>query len=128
MFTCVIRYEVNLEKVDEFRAYARSWIALIEKYGGSHHGYFVPEPEADDMPEATFSFPGLGRNAPEEVGYALFSFPDIESYEAYRRNVSTDPACIAATNRFNAKPAFRSYERAFLRPLLREDLGMVDPT
>ncbi|MCG3212611.1 MAG: hypothetical protein FOGNACKC_06281 [Anaerolineae bacterium] len=33
MFTCLIRYEVDLEKLNEFKAYARSWIGLIEKYG-----------------------------------------------------------------------------------------------
>lgn len=121
MFTCIIRYEVNLDNLEAFRSYARSWIVLIEKYGGTHHGYFVPEPDADDMPEARFSFPGLGKTAPEDIGYALFSFPDVMSYEKYRAEVSTDPACIAATERFNAEPAFSGYERAFLRPIFRED-------
>ncbi len=60
MFTCFVRYEVDLEKLSEFIAYARAWILLIEKYGGTHHGYFMPGGPADDMPEATFSFPGLG--------------------------------------------------------------------
>lgn len=119
MFTCVIRYEVNLEQVDAFRAYAYSWIELIEKYGGTHHGYFVPEPEADDMPEPHFSFPGLGRSAPTNIGYALFSFPDVASYDAYRADVSADPECIAATKRFNANPAFSGYERTFLRPIFK---------
>ena len=123
MFTCVIRYDVNLEQLEEFRAYARAWIVLIEKYGGTHHGYFVPEPDATDMPDPHFSFPGLGRSAPSNSGYALFSFPDVESYDRYRADVSTDPACISATERFNATPAFSGYERAFLRPIFREDLA-----
>ena len=120
MFTCVIRYEVDLENVEGFRAYARDWIALIEKYGGIHHGYFVPEPDADDMPEAKFSFPGLGKSAPPNIGYALFSFPDVESYEKYRVDVSADPGCVAATERFKAAPAFSGYERTFLRPIFPE--------
>lgn len=120
MFTCIIRYEVNLDQLDGFRAYARSWIALIEKYGGTHHGYFVPEPAADDMPEPHFSFPGLGRTAPANIGYALFSFPDVESYDRYRADVSADPECIAATKRFNAAPAFSGYERTFLRPIFAQ--------
>ena len=41
-FTCVIRYTVEPDRMDELRAYAHSWIALIRKYGGEHHGYFVP--------------------------------------------------------------------------------------
>lgn len=43
MFTCCIRYTVDLDKLDEFREYARSWISLIRKYGGVHHGYFIPQ-------------------------------------------------------------------------------------
>lgn len=123
MFTCAIRYNINLDNLDEFRAYARSWIALIDQYGGTHHGYFVPEPENDDMPKPHFSFPSLGRRAPENIGYALFSFPDVASYDRYRAEVSADPECHAATVRFNARPAFSSYERAFLRPIFREDVA-----
>ena len=122
MFTCVIRYEVDLEHVEEFRAYARAWIVLIERYGGTHHGYFVPEPDAEDMPEARFSFPGLGKTAPTNNGYALFSFSAVASYDKYRTDVSADPDCIAATERFNATPCFMGYERAFLRPILRDDI------
>ena len=36
MFTCLIRYEVDLNKLSEFRAYASAWIGPIEKYGGNH--------------------------------------------------------------------------------------------
>lgn len=117
MFTCIIRYEVNLDQLEGFRAYARSWIALIEQYGGTHHGYFVPEPTAIDMPTPHFSFPGLGKSAPSHIGYALFSFPDVDTYDRYRADVATDPKCIAATERFNAAPCFTGYERSFLRPI-----------
>lgn len=120
MFTCVIRYDVDLDRVEEFRAYATAWIDLIEKYGGTHHGYFVPEPDADDFPDPHFSFPGLGRVAPQAVGFALFSFPDVESYNKYRKDVSTDPGCVAATERFNAAPCFTGYERGFFRPILSQ--------
>jgi len=59
MFTCVIRYQIEPDRLDEFREYARTWIALIRKYGGTHHGYFVPGTDADSLPNAAFSFPGL---------------------------------------------------------------------
>lgn len=118
MFTCVIRYEVNVDNLDGFRAYAEAWISLVEKYGGTHHGYFVPEPGATDLPDAQFSFPGLGRPASADVGYALFSFPDVAGYDTYRAAVAADPDCIAATERVKAQPAFSGYERAFLRPIL----------
>jgi hypothetical protein len=42
MFTCLVKYEVDLAKLSEFKEYATAWISLIEKYGGTHHGYFIP--------------------------------------------------------------------------------------
>ena len=60
MFTCLVRYVVDLEKLPDFEDYARSWISLIDKYGGTHHGYFIPGVPPEAMPDASFSFPGLG--------------------------------------------------------------------
>ena len=119
MFTCLIRYEVDLEKLDEFKDYAKSWISLIEKYGGTHHGYFVPGDPSDDMPEAEFSFPGLGTEGPGNIAVALFSFPSVEAYEHYRINVAEDEECIATTARFNESKSFMGYERNFLKPIFR---------
>ena len=117
MFTCVIRYEVEGDRLGEFESYAEAWIELIERYGGTHHGYFVPCSEEDDVPNPTFSFSGLGREADLNIGYALFSFPDVASYDRYREEVARDPECAAATARFNSAPCFTSYERSFLKPI-----------
>jgi hypothetical protein len=117
MFTCCIRYVVDLDKLAEFKEYAVAWIALIQKYGGTHHGYFMPGGPGDVFPDATFSFPGLGTSGPPNVGYALFSFASVEAYEAYRKDVSDDPGCRAATARFNETRCFSSYERHFLKPV-----------
>jgi len=117
MFTCVIRYEIAPGKREAFREYARAWIALIRKYGGTHHGYFVPGEAGEALPDASFSFPGLGREAPPDIGFALFSFPDLDSYERYRRDVAQDEACKAATARFDETKCFTGYERSFLVPM-----------
>lgn len=117
MVTCFIRYTVDPTKTAELEEYARAWVALIAKYGGTHHGYFRPPLPTEPMPDAGFSFPGLGREGPRDVAVALFSFPDVESYERYRKDVSTDPACAAATARFEASPWFTGYERTFLVPV-----------
>ena len=117
MFTCFIRYKVEPDKLEEFKEYARSWISLIRKYGGTHHGYFIPGTTADNLPTATFSFPGLGNDGPPNIAVALFSFPSIEAYDKYRRDVSEDAACKAATSRFNETKCFSSYERTFLLPM-----------
>jgi hypothetical protein len=117
VFTCVIRYRVEPGKLAEFREYAHAWIGLIRKYGGTHHGYFVPGADDDSLPDPAFSFPGLGAAAPPDVAFALFSFPSVEAYDAYRAGVAEDDACKAATARFNETQCFSSYERSFLTPI-----------
>lgn len=117
MFTCFIRYEVDLAKIDEFREYGRSWIALIEKYGGTHHGYFLPGGAGDEFPDAQFSFPGLGVEGSSNIAVALFSFPSIKAYEKYRREVPDDAECKRITARFNENKSLTRYERNFLVPL-----------
>lgn len=82
-----------------------------------HHGYFVPGGSGDVLPDASFSFPGIGREGPPHIGIALFSFPSIEAYERYRRDVAQDEGCKAATARFNETPCFSGYERTFLVPM-----------
>src|SRR5271156_558501 len=111
MFTCVIRYRVEPGKLAEFREYAQAWIGLIRKYGGAHHGYFVPAAADDSLPEPAFSFPGLGTAAPADVAFALFSFPNVEAYDQYRAAVAEDEGCMAATVKFNETRCFSSYER-----------------
>jgi len=117
LFTCVIRYRVEPGKLAEFRDYAQAWIGLIRKYGGTHHGYFVPGTDDDSLPDPAFSFPGLGAAAPADVAFALFSFPNVEAYDQYRTAVAEDDDCKAATARFNETPSFSGYERAFLVPI-----------
>ena len=120
MFTCVIRYEVDPNKLNEFREYAEAWIELIEKYGGKHHGYFLPPTEAErkSLPDPTFSFPGLGVKGPSNMGFALFSFESVEKYEAYKRDVADDEGCKIATARFDETKCFTRYERSFTIPVL----------
>jgi hypothetical protein len=117
MFTCIVRYTVEADRREELEAYARSWIALIRKYGGQHHGYFAPPRDRDEVPAATFSFPGLGIDGPSDVAYAVFSFDSVDAYERYRRDVAADPECEAATARFKDRPWFSRYERTFLVPI-----------
>ena len=116
MITCFLRYTIDPDKLAAFEHYARVWMRLIEKYGGTHHGYFVP---GDGPPSATFSFPGLGEEGPENIAVALFSFPSVEAYETYRREVANDPECLAATEHYERTKCFTKYERTFMRPVTR---------
>ena len=117
MFTCCIRYNIDPDKLAAFREYAHAWIYLINKYGGIHHGYFIPGMAGDSLPNAAFSFPGLGVEGPPNVGVALSSFPSLEAYERYRMAVSEDELCKVTTARFNKTKCFTRYERTFLIPM-----------
>jgi hypothetical protein len=116
LVTCLIRYEINLDKITEFEHYARVWMRLIEKYGGTHHGYFLP---GEIPPSAHFSFPGIGEPGADNVAVALFSFPDLHTYERYRREIAGDPECRAVTEHFEQTKCFTRYERTFLRAIGR---------
>ncbi|WP_176083193.1 NIPSNAP family protein [Martelella sp. HB161492] len=114
--TCEVRYHVDLGRIAEFEAYAQIWIELIERHGGTHHGYFLPR----DRPEtAGLSFSGIGKDGADNIAIALFTFPDENTYQRYRERVATDPDGIAANARFSGDPPFISYERFFLTPVLR---------
>jgi len=114
--TCQIRYTLNLDKLSAFESYARTWMVLIEKYGGVHHGYFIPRPSPDRV---GVSFPGLGYDGPTDVAVALFTFPDDESYRRYRTQVAADPECQSAAALVRGTGCFTRYERLFLEPVTR---------
>ena len=105
--TCQIRYKLDMSKLSEFEAYARAWILLIERYGGTHHGYFVPRVTPDGV---RTSFPEIGHDGPIDVAIALFTFPDEQSYLRYREMASADPDCRSAEALYRETHCFISYE------------------
>lgn len=111
---CEVRYYIDQDSFEEFSRYAQTWIALIERHGGSHQGYFV----SCQGPEgATVSFPGLGEEDAELIAVARFTFPDDEVYLRYRDEVRNDPDRIAANSRYASNPPFKRYKRTFLKAL-----------
>jgi hypothetical protein len=113
--TCQIRYTLDLTQLAAFETYARTWISLIERYGGTHHGYF-PRPIPDEVGP---SFPSLGHNGPTDVAIAMFTFPDEQAYRRYRKDVASDPDCLKATALVQQTRCFTRYERLFLQPVPR---------
>lgn len=99
MVTCYLRYVVDPFKLNEFEIYAKMWIRLVAKFGGNHHGYFMPSEGASN------------------VALALFSFPSLAEYETYRTKAATDPECQAAMQFYRETKCFLSYERSFFRPV-----------
>lgn len=99
MVTCYLRYVIDPFKLKEFEHYGKLWIPLVEKFGGQHHGYFLPSEGAND------------------IALALFTFPSLAAYEIYRAASFEDPECQAAFRYAEATRCIVSYERSFFRPV-----------
>ncbi len=113
---CHVNYTLDLARLAEFEDYARTWTALVEKYGGTHQGFFV---NGGTGGHAAISFPGLGSEAPDTMAVAFFSFPNRATYDDYRAKAAVDPECLRINEIMAAGPCFTSYERAFLKPVGR---------
>ena len=99
MVTCYLRYIIDPAKLTEFEHYGKLWIPLVEKFGGKHHGYFLPSEGANN------------------VALAMFSFADLATYEAYRNQSFEDAECKAAFQYAQDTKCIVSYERSFFRPV-----------
>jgi hypothetical protein len=100
LITCYLRYVIDPFKLKEFECYGRLWIPLVEKFGGKHHGYFLPSEGADN------------------IGLAMFTFGSLAQYEDCRLKSMQDPECQAAFRYAEETRCIISYERSFFRPVL----------
>lgn len=100
MITCSLRYTIDPYKLADFEAYARLWIPLVNRLGGTHHGYFLPHEGANN------------------IALALFSFPSLAAYEEYRSRMAEDAECQEAFALAETTRCILSYERSFMRPVL----------
>lgn len=107
LITCVIRYVIDPHKLEDFERYARRWMALIDAFGGVHHGYFLPHEGASDD------------------ALALFSFGSLAEYEAYRTESRSDRRCIEAYEFAKATGCVLRHERTFMTPCLRSTPGCL---
>lgn len=99
MVTCYLRYVIDPSRLKEFEAYGKMWIPLVEKFGGTHHGYFLPSEGANN------------------IALALFTFPSLAEYERYRQQSMQDAQCRAAFKYAEDTRCILSYERSFFRPV-----------
>lgn len=100
MITCYLRYIIDPYRLAEFEIYARMWIPIVNRLGGTHHGYFLPHEGANN------------------IALALFSFPTLAAYEDYRNAMAADDECHAAYQYAAQTRCIVSFERNFMRPLL----------
>ena len=101
MVTCYLRYIIDPYKIEDFEHYGRLWISLVQKFGGEHHGYFMPS-------EGT-----------SNIALAMFTFPSLTAYEQYRVQAAVDPECQAALKHAERTRCIVSYERSFFRPVFK---------
>ena len=99
MVTCHIKYVVDPFQLEVFEQYGKKWIELVNRFGGQHHGYFMPSEGANN------------------IAYALFSFNSLAEYENYRKLILTDEECVATFKLATDTKCILSYERTFLRPV-----------
>lgn len=100
MITCYLDYVIDPLKLKEFEIYAKMWIPLVNRFGGNHHGYFLPQEGANNK------------------AYALFSFPSFATYEKYRVDSIKDKDCNSAYDHALRTKCILSYNRSFLKPIL----------
>jgi hypothetical protein len=100
MITCYLRYQVDPDKLAEFETYGRMWLELLPRFGGIHHGYFLPSEGVSD------------------VALSMFSFSSFAAYEQYRKDSAGDPDVQKAIAFAKQTRCFIRYERSFFRPLL----------
>ncbi|MBF7074430.1 NIPSNAP family protein [Glaciecola sp. MH2013] len=99
MITCYLKYIINPAEINAFERYVKAWIPLVNKFGGQHHGYFLPYEGANNL------------------AYAMFSFASLAEYERYREKIKSDNDCIAAFRLAEESQCIVSYERSFMRPV-----------
>lgn len=102
MITCVVDYVIDPSKIAAFEAFGQAWITLVEKHGGTHHGYYLPSEGSSDR------------------ALALFSFPSFAAYETYRSRFGVDPEFLAADRIRDESGCVVRYDRTFMRPLDRQ--------
>jgi len=102
MVTCYLKYVLDPYKLDAFEHYGKLWIPLVEKFGGQHHGYFLPS------------------EGPTTLPWRCSPFPSLAAYETYRQESMNDAECIAAFKYAEETRCILSYERSFFRPVFGE--------
>jgi hypothetical protein len=95
--TCFIRYQIDPFQWDAFETYAREWLRIIPRCGGTLLGYFLPHEGTND------------------VAYGVISFDSLADYEAYRARLRADPEGRANFAFAEKRRLILREERTFLR-------------
>ena len=94
MISCLLKYEIDTAKLDDFKKYAEGWIVQVNRLGGQH--WVIKHQRSSDIAYATFNFPGLAE------------------YETYRQRSFQDAECLALFAMAKDTGCVKRYERTFL--------------
>lgn len=73
MLTCIIRYQIDPTKKEQFQQYARNWGQAIPRCGADLVGYYGPHEGSSTL------------------AYGIYNIPSLAEYEAYRARLAADP-------------------------------------
>lgn len=73
MLTCIIRYQIDPTKKEQFAKYARNWGQAIPRCGADLVGYFAPHEGSTTL------------------AYGIYNIESLTAYEAYRERLAADP-------------------------------------
>lgn len=73
MLTCIIRYQIDPTKKQQFNTYAQNWGQAIPRCGADLIGYFTPHEGSSTL------------------AYGIYNVESLAEYEAYRMRLAADP-------------------------------------
>lgn len=97
MITCIIRYQIDPFKRDEFKTYAENWGRIIPRCGGHLIGYFLPHEGTND------------------IAWGLIAFETLAAYEAYRTRLRSDSEALENFALAQSKRIVLREERNFVQ-------------
>jgi hypothetical protein len=100
MISCLVDYRIDRSRQPQFEEFCRRWLDLTPKFGGVHHGYFLPGDGASDR------------------ALALFSVDNMAAYERFKTLAATNEEAIAANRLRDTEAGVIRWDRTFFRPLL----------
>ncbi|UWQ17218.1 NIPSNAP family protein [Jannaschia sp. M317] len=103
MLTCIIRYDLDPTKRDDFATYARNWGTAIPRCGARLTGYFAPHEGSTTL------------------AYGIYDIPSLAAYEAYRARLAEDPLGRENYDLAQTRGFIRAESRTWLR---RVDIEM----
>lgn len=73
MLTCIIRYQIDPTKKEQFAEYSRNWGQAIPRCGADLIGYYAPHEGSSTL------------------AYGIYNVENLAEYEAYRARLAADP-------------------------------------